>query len=188
MPRPLVVAAATAASFGLIVAVALRTAPAQVAEKAVIQVQPAPAVKTRVVEFGGMGGMNPGMQPGAGFTFREWAVKVEVVSGQAVSGILSVALVRVDCDLGDYYLDPDKVRAVRFRHKEGEQLINQGNLGTLVDATVTTTTGQEFQGKVYVQNWILETDLGRLALKADRLSSLAFSGHEEIPAEKGAKP
>lgn len=113
-----------------------------------------------------------------------------------MSGSLLIASVPVECDLGIYHIKPEKIKAVRFTNP-GEKPAKQkpgggpgGGMGGpsaiapgYYGGAVSTTTGGEIVGSVYVAHWTVKTDLGVVTLDPSKLKSVTFTGKGDPPAE-----
>ncbi len=148
-------------------------------------------------QFGGMGGGGPGGRPSRIMMSGQrqstahpsvaYSVGVTTSGGQSVSGAMTLGWVVVDCELGCYEVEPDKVKEIRFTPLRNGQVIMYANMMPLAEGTVVTSSGLEISGNVLVENWKLRTDLGVVTLNAATLKTLTFKGRaadQPIPESK----
>jgi len=110
----------------------------------------------------------------------ESTIKVEMKSGQSVSGTIFLPGILIDCDLGRYAIKTEKIKAIRFTRPTGT--VTQE--GTSVEGVVVTTSGDEISGTVFVQEWSVRTDLGDLTLDPAKLKVISFTDRNEPSTEK----
>jgi hypothetical protein len=111
---------------------------------------------------------------------RPFPVKVGTVGGKSVTGTLTVAYIQVVSDLGVYAIKPEKVKEVQISAPapdEGPMIT--GPSGTMVPGVVVTRSGDEIAGKIAVNHWQVETDLGSLMLNPETLKSVAITGEPQ---------
>jgi hypothetical protein len=141
--------------------------------------------------MGGMAGMGGGMMGGRPWLEQERIVKIEMVGGQSVSGKLHLGPVFVDSDVGQYEINPEKVKTIRLsklveKPATGE---NEAIPYTTVQGTVITSSGKEISGIVRIPQWRLEIDDGTLSLVPAKLKTLTFGAPpERTPDQRGANP
>ena len=140
-------------------------------------------------QMGGMGGMGGGMMGGPSALEEERVVKVEMTGGQSVSGKIRLGPIVVDSDLGQYELNPEKVKTIRLT-KSVQRPANGGDGGlpyTTIQGTVVTSSGKEISGIVHIPQWKLEIDDGTLSLIPAKLKTLNFAAPPgRIPDQTGA--
>jgi hypothetical protein len=158
---------------------------------AVVVLSLALASRPAQAQYGGMGGMGGG--PGGGGmmmmgpmpaqprpeTMKPYGVKVES-GGGSVAGTLWLASVVLYSDLGQYDIKPEKVREIRFLPRQPDQpFIQYGRLSGPVPGVVVTRSGAEMKGNVVVQEWHLDSDLGRITLNPVSLKLVSFTSQGE---------
>ena len=142
--------------------------------------------------MGGRGGRGGGMMGGMGGMMggntqieQDRAVKIDLTGGQSVSGTIHLGLIVVDSDLGQYAINPEKVRTIRLSKPVGQPVGDNTMPYTTVQGTVITTSGKEIRGGVHIPYWTLEIDDGTLRLVPDKLKSLTFMAEpERKPGER----
>ena len=132
-------------------------------------------------QFGGMGGVGGGMG-GIQQVPEERTVKVELVGGQSVSGVLRLGSFLVDSDVGQYEISPGKVKVIRLSRLleipgAGDQSIPYAHES--MQGIVVTTSDKEISGVVRVPYWKLEFDFGSLTLKPSKLKTITFTAEPE---------
>jgi hypothetical protein len=136
--------------------------------------------------MGGMGGMG-GMMGGALRVRHERNVQVEMIGGQRIAGKVQLGPILVDTDVGQYAIDPEKVKSLRLLKPADEQP-RQGDDGStfyLIDGTVATTSNKEIRGHVHVPDWTLDVEDGSLRVLPLRMKAVAFAASpEKSAAEK----
>lgn len=149
-----------------------------------------PAASARA-QFGGMspgGGFMSGViEPPKPGSLRPYPVKVETAGG-AVSGTLRLASVVLQGDLGLYEIKPDKVAEIRLDPRNPNEPVIVGPGGSPHPGTVVTRSGESLKGRVIIQKWQLETDLGVLTLSPETLRLVSFSGREKERPKDREKP
>ena len=120
---------------------------------------------------------SPGRAFFAGFGGEPAGLEVEIAmaGGRTVKGTLALRVIEFDSDLGKYELEPDKVRSIRFSPPEGEVEHDPRSGSPILPATVVTRSGEELSGRVWLQHWQIQTDLGRLTPDPKAFRTLTFS-------------
>jgi hypothetical protein len=143
--------------------------------------------------MGGMGGgggmmmMGPMPAPPRPEMMKPYGVKVES-GGSSVAGTLRLASVVLFSDLGQYDIKPEKVREIRFLPRQSDQpFVQYARLSGPVPGVVVTRSGQELKGNVVVQQWQLDTDLGRITLNPVSLKLVTFTSQGEKTDKEKSK-
>ena len=130
-------------------------------------------------QFGGMGGGMGGMG-GPQQVEEERTVKVEMVGGQTLSGILRHQLGPGGRSrLGQYEISPGKVKVIRLSRVLDTAEEGQSPIPSKMQGTEITTSDKEISGVIQIpKHWKLEFDYGTLKLitaklKDDHLHSRA---------------
>jgi hypothetical protein len=129
-------------------------------------------------QLGGMGGGMGGMG-GSQQMLEARTVKVEMVGGQSLSGVLRLSSVVVDTDVGQYEISPRKVKVIRFSRFVGDPG-GESPLPSPIQGTVITASDQEISGIVQVPYWKLEFDYGTLTLKPAKLKTITFTAEPKL--------
>jgi hypothetical protein len=133
---------------------------------------------------GGMMMMGPMPTPPKSEKLRPFPVKVETAGGNVV-GTIRLAAVIVASELGQYEINPSKVREIRFLARTpNTPMIRFSSFVAPVSGVVVTRGGEELKGNVIVQQWQVETELGSLTLNPASLKLVVFTGHEKEKPEK----
>ena len=130
--------------------------------------------------MGGMGGMGGGMMGGGMMGGRQWLeqeriVKIEMVGGQNVSGKLHLGLVSVESDVGQYAINPERVKSIRLSRQVADPVAGANEAYTAMQGTVVTSSGKEISGIVHIPQWNLEIEDGTLSLIPAKLKTLIFA-------------
>jgi hypothetical protein len=113
-------------------------------------------------------------------TWRGSDVRIETTSGQWLSGPFYCPLegpirsIEIECEFGPLSVDIAKVRSIQFDRGPLKVLDSDK---TQTPGSVVTTDGEKVSGGITVwSSWVVETKLGVLSLKADKLKCIVFEG------------
>jgi hypothetical protein len=142
-------------------------------------------------QFGGMGGMGGGMggmggggqgmgmagMGGIGGTRAqrsvERTVEVELASGQKLTGKIQLDWVFVETEVGRYQIKPEQIKTIRLT---GKAVPREGPMEEPgIEGTVTTSSGREIKGKIRNNSWLLDVEIGSLALDSSKVKSMTFA-------------
>ncbi len=113
---------------------------------------------------------------------EKWKVEVKMADNRALEGVLALATLRIECDLGDYAIKAEKIKEVRFpEQKDSSAIVNSVGTPIRVRGTIVTTSVEEFSGIIDFPREGIETDLGTLKLNPMKLRTLTFKGKQTGP-------
>jgi hypothetical protein len=142
---------------------------------------------------------NPAAPAGAE-TWRGPDVRIETTGGARLTGPFNdtitgpIRSIEIECDLGPLSVDIAKVRSIQF--EPGPLKDPEFGKPPTSSGSVVTTDGEKLSGGITVSStWVVETKLGVLGLKADKLKCLVFEGatgpqsaHPSRPAAPSTSP
>src|SRR4051794_26016680 len=88
---------------------------------------------------------------------RQQPVKLEMNGGKTLTGTLVLTEVALHGDVGLYHVRPDRVKTIAFADEQGEPVTAAPYFNGM-KGTVTTASGEEIVGTVFVNRWILRTE------------------------------
>ncbi len=107
---------------------------------------------------------------------ERWNVEVKFADGRTFQGVLTLAELTVEGDVGEYAIKPEKIKEVRIPEQAAESLILHQGGRIQVDGTIVTIADEAFAGRVMLPGEGIKTGLGTLKPNPLKLRTLIFKG------------